>query len=1029
MALAKLALPFPTYSGPTQPALENALCGGTTLFAAPAGYILTSKLAGLIQQRQAPAVWLRAGVEDRDPATLLVSLVSGVDAAFPGLAQHTFERMRQRPGPVYGWAPLFSELARDLSAASRDLGAPPVIVIQHLDALLDPMQGAGSVLPRDFSAPSQYSAPLHALQLLKDVFLPLLPVGSANILISHTFPARGLLPGYVVQRSTRDLRLGEEEALAFVQENLITGRRAGERTPSFTLSSLRRLVALSEGCGSVLAGLAMTYSTLGGPTFEQVVEAATNRADLMARVTRCCLQTGPLRAADYLSLFLRISYLNQGAVQAALNEPDGVCQDLLSCWMPASGWFQPLVGGWARLRCAWHEPIQQAVRTAEGGAQGIIRRAASHLAQSGDYDQAIPLLIELGLHPEAAQAVEQVVEPMIDRGQWETVSGWLANLPERTRRDRPALLYAEGELAAARGQSRSARRIFAAASETFSRRGNIQGACRSLLNESILAARQNNLIQGEALAREAQELARSHHHNGLLGWAGWQLACLAACDGRAEEAVEHLAAAGEAFADLDGIEGGGQLAAFIEQTRALIQALADLQRQVLAHRRAAQEATQAGREAADRLHFFFQNPGELAGRLLETYGWSKVPLSIKMPASYAPQKLPTFTLPDSAPSGAGRLFEMLRSLLQPEPRPPAVESAPEAPPQRAHPPSQAPPPQPIPATGSRAEEIHPPPLSAQPPTTEPTPPPADELSTDAAGSEHSSPPAAPTEGLPASRQAKPIQPEDGLPHRLALTAAAVEHAPTLNAYMLGKFRVTLNDMVLSSWPSGRGRSVFAYLLAQRGQPVLRDLLMDTFWPDSTPESARNSLNVAVYNLRHMLKNALDYPVILFYENAYRINPKMHVWNDVVEFEARVRSARESEAGGATGKDAAAGYEQAVSLYNGDFLADAPYEEWAALERERLRVLYLDTLDHLSLLYFNVGQYAACVSLCQRMLSHDSCREDAHCRLMRCYSRQGQVQLALRQYQACVDALRSEMDVEPAAATVQLYEQIRRREMV
>ena len=49
--------------------------------------------------------------------------------------------------------------------------------------------------------------------------------------------------------------------------------------------------------------------------------------------------------------------------------------------------------------------------------------------------------------------------------------------------------------------------------------------------------------------------------------------------------------------------------------------------------------------------------------------------------------------------------------------------------------------------------------------------------------------------------------------------------------------------------------------------------------------------------------------------------------------------------------------------------------------------------------------------------------------MRCYSRQGQRPLALRQFQICAEALRTELDVEPSPATAELYERIRRRESV
>jgi DNA-binding SARP family transcriptional activator len=167
-------------------------------------------------------------------------------------------------------------------------------------------------------------------------------------------------------------------------------------------------------------------------------------------------------------------------------------------------------------------------------------------------------------------------------------------------------------------------------------------------------------------------------------------------------------------------------------------------------------------------------------------------------------------------------------------------------------------------------------------------------------------------------------------------------------------------------------------------------------------------------------------VVIFEGSEYCLNPDLHLWLDVDEFDRHVKTGRLL---GAAGKTAAATaeYELAIGLYQGDFLADDPYEEWPVLMREHLRVAYLDTLDRLSHIYFGREQYAACSTLCQLILDRDNCREDAHCLLMRCYSRQDQHHLALRQYQACVEALRTELDVAPAPITTQLYERIRRRE--
>ena len=64
-----------------------------------------------------------------------------------------------------------------------------------------------------------------------------------------------------------------------------------------------------------------------------------------------------------------------------------------------------------------------------------------------------------------------------------------------------------------------------------------------------------------------------------------------------------------------------------------------------------------------------------------------------------------------------------------------------------------------------------------------------------------------------------------------------------------------------------------------------------------------------------------------------------------------------------------------------------------------------------------------------MIEKDPCREDAHRRLMRCYSRQSQPHLALIQYRACVRALSDELGVSVEPATARLHDQIRQHRYV
>lgn len=245
-------------------------------------------------------------------------------------------------------------------------------------------------------------------------------------------------------------------------------------------------------------------------------------------------------------------------------------------------------------------------------------------------------------------------------------------------------------------------------------------------------------------------------------------------------------------------------------------------------------------------------------------------------------------------------------------------------------------------------------------------------------------------------------------------------------HMLGRFVITIQDVELTLAAS-RSLSLLKYLLFYHKQKIPREVLMDVFWPDASSRTGRNNLNVALHSIRRAVRPATALPMILYKDGTYAIAPDMQVWLDVEEFERLVNAGQRMEARNQLA--AVSQYEAAISIYQGDFLPENLYEEWTILERERLRAAYLETLGRLSQIYFSHEHYAACITASRHLLSRDPCREDTHCLLMRCYSRQGQQHLALRQYQVCVEALRLELDVAPAPATTQLFEYIRQHRPV
>jgi len=271
--------------------------------------------------------------------------------------------------------------------------------------------------------------------------------------------------------------------------------------------------------------------------------------------------------------------------------------------------------------------------------------------------------------------------------------------------------------------------------------------------------------------------------------------------------------------------------------------------------------------------------------------------------------------------------------------------------------------------------------------------------------------------------------EDIFTVRTEEPAQSGKTATFLVVYCLGSFRVYQNDQLVQEWPSSKGKSIFKYLIAQRKQPVPKEVLMELFWPGAHPDAARNNLNVSIYGLRQALRNiSPNFSHILFQEECYLLNTDMEFWIDVEEFKNRIQSGRQKEIRGEIAS-AMQEYQAAEALYQGEFLAEDRYEEWLVPQRQNLQDEYLKLLDSLSRYYIEQKDLTACLGVCTKMLAVDPCREEAHRRLMRCYCCQGQPYLALRQFHVCEDALRDELDLSPTETTKILYRQIREGKQV
>ncbi len=245
--------------------------------------------------------------------------------------------------------------------------------------------------------------------------------------------------------------------------------------------------------------------------------------------------------------------------------------------------------------------------------------------------------------------------------------------------------------------------------------------------------------------------------------------------------------------------------------------------------------------------------------------------------------------------------------------------------------------------------------------------------------------------------------------------------------MLGSFELLQNGKLLEKWPSQKGKSILKYLVLNRSRPIAKEVLMDKFWPDSDLESARNNLNVVIYGIRKALRNGNpDYSHLLYSDDSYQLNPNIDIWLDVEIFQDLVNKGKFLYQRGQT-EQALEAFHTADELYNGEFLEEDRYEDWVIPFRQDLQDEWVDLVYLMCEHYLKAKNFKLCIPLCKKLLNIDSALEEIHQRLMICYAKVGQINLAIRQYHTCLTTLEHELGVPPSAETIALIEKIKHRE--
>ena len=234
-------------------------------------------------------------------------------------------------------------------------------------------------------------------------------------------------------------------------------------------------------------------------------------------------------------------------------------------------------------------------------------------------------------------------------------------------------------------------------------------------------------------------------------------------------------------------------------------------------------------------------------------------------------------------------------------------------------------------------------------------------------------------------------------------------ASPLQLNILGRFELTVDSKPVGPI-ANKAQAMLAFLAVENDRASTRERVATLLWGGKSDDRARHNVRQALSAIGRTCESlvATDGDTLGIDLGNCTVY--------VVEFE-RAAASDDPEV-----------LADCLNLYRGDLLdghqiREPEFEEWLRDARERLRATACQAMDRLARTLMAANRTDEAVETLGRRLVMDPACEPAHRHLMELFAGAGRRSDALRQYQACVDALERELGAEPSVDTKAAYKAI------
>lgn len=238
-----------------------------------------------------------------------------------------------------------------------------------------------------------------------------------------------------------------------------------------------------------------------------------------------------------------------------------------------------------------------------------------------------------------------------------------------------------------------------------------------------------------------------------------------------------------------------------------------------------------------------------------------------------------------------------------------------------------------------------------------------------------------------------------------------EQPGTLNMKTFGQFQCYLNEKtpVYFTWRTAKAKELAAFLHHHQGNPVSRDTILDTLWPDMDLDRGMKNFHATSYYLREALKEKNLSHLVERLNGMYRLK-----WDEINSDEKRFIQLKKLLDEGKAGVE---DLKKLTMLHTGLYCSEEDYA-WADVKRIAYERAFHQALNNLINLFEEKGDSVEMVNAMQQFIQAEPYEESMHERLIDILLSKGDKQAAYAHFQGMKRVFQEELGVDPPAHLLQ-----------